>query len=455
MRNPEEIKARYPASNISQVHKQWLSSIDSDADFVARSQTDFCADMLQYSDWSPFFTEKKNGKGWVLIFTRYARKVSSKDNVQKWQENIYVHFTPTPNGLRVMASYQKKTFWGLKAVGSLLYRKGIDEWMTFILNNFSDEDFIPQAKYLSGDDQVYAVMQMSPYYVDLIARHPGIKGVMNELFKDTKNGVPKDLFNGRLQGEVDFFSLMICVYLAKAFSGYGESAFSYLRRLELNLTSTEFHLYEIFTLSKSVKYYADFFRYSQHSFNKLVKFLETKSVYEASTFNHEHITYMRDISNMLNQLDRASRRVARDWYRGSRTIKELHDYLSLMIQQMEVKDLPIEVKALSHFKGVVGDGITCVIPETTHDLLRWGNSANICIGSYADRVRQGKTYCFAFARDGVNIGFAEVSIRMELQQLLGNYNKPLDTDIGKPIVAYLKKKGVDTSNYWGMDNPQL
>lgn len=450
MRNPEEIKARYPATNISQVHKQWLSSIDSDADFVARSQTNFLADTLQYSDWSPFFTEKKNGKGWVLIFTRYARKVSSKDNVQKWEENIYVHFTPTPNGLRVMARYRKKTFWGLKSVGSFLYGSGVSQWVDFIFDNFSAEDFIPQARYLSDDQsQIFVVMGLSPYHLDLIARHPGIKGVMNEIFKDTKNGVPKDLFNGTLQGEVDLISLTECVYLAKAFSGYGERGLSYLRKLTLNLTDMEFHHHDILGLSRNVKYYAEFFRYSQHSLNKLIKFLDENTAYAVSEFSHEHASCMRDVANMLRQLDRANRRVIREWYHGSRNIEELHDYLSLLIVRMQHDDLPIDVKELSQFKGTVGHGITCIIPESTNDLLYWGSSANICIGSYANKVRQGRTYCFAFKRDGVLIGFAEVSTDMELKQLLGKRNKSLDPDIRKPIIEYLNGKKVDTSRYWG------
>jgi hypothetical protein len=471
MRNPELIKADYPASGISEMHKKWKKGIPPDAVLAA----DPSRGRLNSSRFGLFFCDKKNGQGWTLILTRYCRKVSVNNRVGKWAENIFVYFTPTPNGLRVMAIFNKKKAWGLSGVNSMLIREGVGyEWQTFLTKNFSAEDFIPQAKFLKRNENMPAMtplLNMSPYVLGLMARHPGVKGVMNEIYEKTKNNIPKDLFNGALQQPLDLHTLMCYVYIARAFGGYGESGLAFIRKMNLQMTEYPVELEDqeefvgtenptnisslgtycktshqvcMSDLSRDVRRYGEFFRHSEHSFNKICSlFIEGESCCMMSY-------KIKDVMSMMLELDRKNRKMVRQWYRGSRDVDDLHDHLANIIEMMEHEDHPINIKKLSQFEGDVGHGIVCIVPKSTHELWDWGNSANICIGSYADRVRQGKTYCFAFGRNDIKIGFAEVSTEMKLKQLLGKYNQKLSDEDRYPIIVYLKNKGVNCSNYWGM-----
>lgn len=137
--------------------------------------------------------------------------------------------------------------------------------------------------------------------------------------------------------------------------------------------------------------------------------------------------------------------------RNNPTMQELHGFIAAEHRKVQQENKKISNKDLNIFEGKVNEEIVCVIPKMTHDLVDWGSEYNICIGSYAERVFAGETYCMGFQKpDGTFWGFAEVSRQMELKQLLGKHNQPLHEDQRTAIEAYFNDKGVTTpSDYWG------
>jgi len=496
MRNPEEIKAKYPGSNNSRVHKRALEELSNeDLEFMGFGR--------HTSRWSFVFTD--NNHGWTLILTRYHRKVNvNTGTISKWAENIFVYFTPTPNGLRIRAKHGKNVAWGFSSVCNMLEKNQVPggSMMSFFKENFDIEDFVPQAKYLLPDEHqdMYTLVRMSAYMHRLLAEQPGIKGVMKEIFKGNKHGVPKDIFDGNLNKPMTLTNLVKYAHLSQALSGYGDKASDWLRGISLNMDRFDYS--RLIGLCRNIKMYGKFFNYDQHSFNKLRVHLENLFGQEFNHFLdlngpneliHDTIQMLLPENTVLReQFTRRERKGIRKWYRGNRGIKDLHDYLVLLdTQKRQIKrqadrqraleqvrraeadrrqalDLDMahwelehekraqEVKAkreasllrLDSFKGDVGSNIICVPPKSEDDMLLWGQETHTCIASYTERVMTGKLICLSFVQHGQIVALAEISKSMHLSQLLGKYNQVLEDDIRSLIVSYLEGKGVDVSGNW-------
>jgi len=519
MRNPEEIKAKYPGSNNTRVHKEAISRC-SDED-LERMQLD--GELMglnelntlgrHSSEWAFIFTDNKNNHGWTLILTKYHRKANVNGTINKWAENIFVYFTPTPNGLRIRAKHGKDVAWGFSSVSNMLERNNVNRFSMkgFFEENFDTEDFVPQAKYLLPDEHqdMSTLVRMSAYMHKLLAEQPGVKGVMNEIFKGNKHGVPKDIFNGNLNNPMTLTNLVKYAHFSQALSGYGDKASDWLRNISLNMDEVDYS--RLIGVCKDVKKYGKFFNYDQHSFNKLRVYLENLfaqgfnyflDLNGANDLIHDTIWMLLPGNTVLReQFTRRERKEIRKWYRGNRGIKDLHDYLVLLdIQKQQVKrqadreralaqeaerqraladwhqaveldmahwELEHEKRAkeekvkreasllkLDSFKGDVGSNIICVPPKSEDDMLLWGQETHTCIASYANRVMTGKLMCLAFVQHRQIVALAEISKSMHLSQLLGKYNKVLEDDIRNLIVSYLEGKGVDVSGNWiGSDEP--
>lgn len=500
MRNQEQIQAKYPGSNNTRVHKRALEErSDEDLEFMGFGR--------HSSKWAFVFTDNKNNHGWTLILTRYHRKVNVHRTINKWAENIFIYFTPTPNGLRIRAKHGKNVAWGFSSVWNMLEKNNVtnSSMMSFFKENFSIEDFVPQAKYLLSDENqdMRTLVHMSAYMQKLLAEQPGIKGVMNEIFKGNKHGVPKDIFHGNLNNPMTLDHLVKYAHFSQALSGYGDRASDWLRNVDINMGEVNYS--NLIGACRNIKKYGKFFNYDQHSFNKLRVHLENLFAQEfhyllglngVNELLHDTIQMLLPENTVLReQFTRRERKEIRKWYRGNRGIRDLHDYLVLLdIQKREMKreanrqlalaqeadrqraladwhqaveldmaDLELqnekraqEEKAkreasllrLDSFKGNVGLNITCVPPKSEDDMLLWGHETRTCIASYANRVMTGKVICLSFVQHRQIVALAEISNDMRLSQLLGKYNKRLEDDIRDLIVSYLEGKGVHVSGYW-------
>lgn len=136
----------------------------------------------------------------------------------------------------------------------------------------------------------------------------------------------------------------------------------------------------------------------------------------------------------------------------NRGMEWAHDFVAAEHSKIGTENKVIDIPKLTEFEGTVNDDIVCVVPKCTHDLIQWGAEYNICIGSYADQVHGGSTYCMGFRNPhtGIFYGFAEViPWDNSLSQLLGKYNKPLPDLERLAIENYLLNLGVSVNDYWG------
>jgi hypothetical protein len=489
MRNPEEIKAEYPASNISRVHQTFVKEYPDKQ--LAERAGHHRRNRHVFSKWAWFFTDKKSGNGWVLILTRYHHKVFASGKISKWAENVYVYFNATPNGIRVMSRSSKRKAWGFTGVRTMIHET--DKFDNFVKNNFKVSDFVPQAKYLTkdefddfldyGSDDFWDLVSLDPHTHKLIGNQPGIKGTMNEIFKGNRHGVPKDIFNGNLNKSMTLGDLIHYTYIARAFSGYGDRAADWLRGMNVDVATLD--RWCLIAICKYARSYAKFFNYSEHSYNKL------RDIFDQWFIEHEEPNpelfgpspccntrhQLAETMRMLlpetfghlwhQSLNRQQRKEIRNWYHGTRGITELHDHLAFLDRQRRgvreqlprareedrsgyynIADKEPDFSELSKFDGNVGSNITCVTPRSQDDMLMWGQETSTCIATYWYYVMMGYSFCMVFKRDGAIIALAEVRSNMELSQLLGKYNQNLDTDTLNIILPYLEGKDVNTSGYW-------
>jgi len=184
--------------------------------------------------------------------------------------------------------------------------------------------------------------------------------------------------------------------------------------------------------------------------NKLPKLISVKNIQECQT----PYTYMEDTVRMLKQMPRTLRSACLTEIRrnAARGIEWAHDFVATEHAKVGKENKDINVSALSKFEGTVNDDIACVVPKCTHDLVQWGAEYNICIGSYADEVYNGSTYCMGFQNPQTKTfyGFAQVNPwDGHLLQLLGKHNNHLPDVERLAIERYLVTLGVNVDNYWG------
>lgn len=183
---------------------------------------------------------------------------------------------------------------------------------------------------------------------------------------------------------------------------------------------------------------------------KLPKLLSIKNGMECP----RAIAFMEDMATMLKAMPRTLRSacLVEVHRNASRGIEWAHDFVAAESAKIQVENKHIKVSELSKFEGTVNNDIVCVVPKCTHDLVQWGAEYNICIGSYADAVYHGNTFCMGFQNPHTKTfyGFAEVSTwDRNLTQLLGKHNQQLPDVERLAIERYLVTLGVNVDNYWG------
>jgi hypothetical protein len=272
-----------------------------------------------------------------------------------------------------------------------------------------------------------------PGWSRLLKGKTGAKDILNGVYdpKGIKR-IPKNAFNG--VGEIRSLQR-----LAKAVS------------VTRALRSLDPHSFaEMSCKSDSVPEYMGSFMYadSVHWFVSKFSSLVTKSD------DHRWWNMVEDMVRMLKSMSRPMlsaclNEIRRNQNRG---LEWAHDFVVAEYNKIATENLPINVPQLTKFEGTVNNDILCVVPKYTHDLVQWGAEYNICIGSYADRVYNGRTYCMGFQNPytGIFYGFAEVNPwDRSLVQLLGKHNQPLPDLERLTIEDYLSKVGVSVNNYWG------
>lgn len=146
--------------------------------------------------------------------------------------------------------------------------------------------------------------------------------------------------------------------------------------------------------------------------------------------------WVRDSLNMLQKLKEND-----DNYKvpNCKTFHELHEELNRDLKYIKnpIIKLPIPDKYKEFFDSNPEiDNYKIVWPESNYTMIDWGNKLNICVGSYADWVKQGNTAVFGLEKDGEIKYCVEVQ-KKEIRQFRGKCNQDAPKELREALGKYL------------------
>lgn len=419
---------------------------------------------------------KHNGKGEVISCLVERAKVTFRGKeavTQRWHHKINLVVNQTPQGLRYFISANEKIFWGgwrvAHALGSTGVRnRPIESWVSEMLQRYFTQryqvqQFYPELKYYSSTEApAVSVLDTShPFFTRYLTGKKGVKDVLNGVYSPKgEKFLVKSTFGGL--GEIrSVDGLLTAMCTIRALRQFDPN---FLAKLETNKSVWYGNISEKTKAALVVDSFFKMFGATEKVYNMVFpqEPTEFKDVVEDGGDEDWNVVpgpvgvellYVMDVLAMFKGIkSRLMRTAIRDHLKGhNMTMGQFHDYVDLEYKKIQQKDRAINNRTLKSFEGTVSEEIECVAPKSTHDLIRWGSEYNICIGSYADRVFNGDTYCLGFRKpDGSFWGFAEITTTKKLNQLLGKYNTPLPAEPRRLIEGYLSNKHLITvKNYWG------
>ena len=421
---------------------------------------------------------KHNGKGEVISCLVERAKVTLRGEeavTQRWHHKINLVVNQTPEGLRYFISANEKIFWGGWRVAHALASTGvrnrpIESWVSEMLQRYFTQryqlqEFYPELKYYSTEDGTAAsVLDTShPFFTRYLTGKKGVKDVLNGVYSPKgEKFLVKSTFGGL--GEIrSVDGLLTAMWTIRALRQFDPN---FLAKLETNKSIWRGNISENSKEAVVVDGFFKMFGATEKVYNMVFpqEPTEIQDEYDVANMNDEdwdnasipasfELLYVTDVLAMFKGIrSRLMRTAIRDHLKGhDMTMRQFHDYVDLEYKKVQQQDRAINNRTLKSFEGTVSEEIECVAPKSTHDLIRWGAEYNICIGSYADRVFNGDTYCVGFRKpDGSFWGFAEITTTKKLNQLLGKHNTPLPAEARRLIEEYLSDKHLITvKNYWG------
>lgn len=395
---------------------------------------------------------------WMLTSFHSIMHLTKEGEYQpknRYYKQVKFVVNPVQDGHRfqIMETDGRKTkiYWGYDQ--NVLDRQFTHTHLRVLAQQVSDEYLIPEEIHhllrwfmdtLDREDRMFSGPSRSrnlrlggPGWSRLLKGKTGAKDILNGIYdpKGIKR-IPKNAFGG--VGEIrSIHKLAQAVSVTRALRSLDPHSFAEMSRK-----------------SDSVPEYMGSFVYADsiHWFVSKFPSLVTKSD------DHHWWNMVEDMVRMLRSMARPMlsaclNEIRRNQNRG---LLWAHDFVVAEYNKILTENKVIDVPKLTKFEGTVNDDIICVVPKCTHDLVQWGAEYNICIGSYADQVYSGSTYCMGFQNPhtGIFYGFAEViPWDNSLSQLLGKHNQPLPDLERLAIEDYLANLGVKVDNYWGDQRP--
>ena len=419
---------------------------------------------------------KLNGKGEVISCLVERAKVTLRGEetvTQRWHHKINLVVNQTPEGLRYFISANEKIFWGGWRVAHALASTGvrnrpIESWVSQMLQRYFTqryqvEEFYPELKYYSSTEApAVSVLDTShPFFTRYLTGKKGVKDVLNGVYSPKgEKFLVKSTFGGL--GEIrSVDGLLTAMCTIRALRQFDPN---FLAKLETNKSVWYGNISEKSKAALVVDSFFKMFGATEKVYNMVFpqEPTEFKDVVEDEGDEDWNVvpgpvgvelSYVMDVLEMFKGIkSRLMRTAIRDHLKGhDMTMGQFHDYVDLEYKKIQQQDRAINNPTLKSFEGTVSEEIECVAPKSTHDLIRWGSEYNICIGSYANRVFIGDTYCLGFRKpDGSFWGFAEITTTKKLNQLLGKHNTRLPAEARRLIEEYLSDKHLITvKNYWG------
>jgi hypothetical protein len=417
---------------------------------------------------------KLNGKGEVISCLLQRAKVTLRGQevtTNRWSHKVNLVVNETPEGLRYFISANNKIFWGGWHVPAALVSTGLKNrdieryasWMLqqYFVANYGVEQFYPELKYYSiaQGTGISLTETSNPFVVRSLQGKRGAKDILNGIYSPKgEKFLVKSTFGGL--GEIRSMNrLVAAMFTVRALRDFDPN---FLAKLDDPINVWCGDISGKIREADMVNEFFRIFGVTPKNYDMVFKSkVLTEDLIDVANLDPEdhypaiedNVRLVADILRMFKDIkSRRLQAAIKEHLKGhDMNIMEFHDYVDFEYAKIRQENVQIKVPQLAEFEGVVSPEMTCVAPEWTHDLVRWGAEYNICIGSYGRRVLSGDTYCVGFRKpNGTFWGFAEINKAMVLSQLLGKHNHHLDDEPRKAIESYLKDKGVNVSvNYWG------
>lgn len=120
------------------------------------------------------------------------------------------------------------------------------------------------------------------------------------------------------------------------------------------------------------------------------------------------------------------------------SFKDIHDSFSLQSTRLETKEVCFDIKEkVKKIDGIkFADGLEIVVPNSSNDLIQWGETMHHCIASYARSMKNNHCLLLGIKKDG------DLKYNLEIQnkkiiQMRGKYNVSLDAQDVEPIEKVL------------------
>ena len=172
------------------------------------------------------------------------------------------------------------------------------------------------------------------------------------------------------------------------------------------------------------------------SFNKMYKYIA------------ENIKDMTDYDDYLDTIEKLGYNLADSYYSMPKNFvkadkKAIDEYVarfesvklkSRMAKDLRIKEISDKLRAMPNLKDFLGgsDGLLVYVPESSSDLIAEGKALRNCIGTYVDRIAEGKTNVFFIRRlNDPTAPFVAMEIcNGEIIQIREDHNKAVvDTQI--------------------------
>ena len=201
--------------------------------------------------------------------------------------------------------------------------------------------------------------------------------------------------------------------------------------LKLDIPRNSFPLFLARYKEKILKIYSEdqFYKVWEASLkgdNTYNVFMEAQ---DAISMSGEMLPYLKTLSfNEINTWHKLHEVTSREYTRLKNPLKKL--------------ELEGKYPSITKLKNLdLGNGCKLIVPDSNHDLVFWGQSLRICVGSYADRVRVGSCLVLGVEKEGsvqFCVEFARRQTRsnsysMEVIQFKGHSNKNGPEDLLKTI----------------------
>lgn len=176
--------------------------------------------------------------------------------------------------------------------------------------------------------------------------------------------------------------------------------------------------------------------------NKLVKFLNVLSRSENRFYYTTYI--LEDSIRMLTRVQHIESIDIKPLLK-EKNLDILHDKLIAITKNIGKIDIPFKNEKELSKEGQVGDLIFS-IPTSSNELVVIGNTMNICVGSYDDRVLAGTTKIAYAHRDDKLIACIEYD--KGLRQVKGPSNQLLEEEDQKKVLSWARHCRINTGDIY-------